>query len=110
MALGFKSESMALGPEGDVGEAPSVGSALNGNTGARCGLPGTSLAQPASRYRRGIQLSGGGWCILQRRGFPVVGRTRTLMVDKKPQNNATGARNSQMSICGYLGEALPKLF
>lgn len=100
---------MAPGPEGAAGEAPSVGSALNGNTGARCGLPGTSLAQPASRYRRGIQLSGGGWCILQRRGFQAVGGTRTRMVDEKPQNNATGARNSQMSICGYLGEALPKL-
>lgn len=98
MALGFKSESMALGPEGAAGEAPSVGSALNGNTGARCGLPGTSLAQPASRYRRGIQLSGGGWGILQRRGFQAVGRTRTRTLDEKPQNNVTGARNSQKSI------------
>lgn len=83
-----------------------MGSALNGNTGARCGLLGTSQAQLASRYRLGIQLSGGGWCILQRRGFKTVSRMRTL--DKPPQNNVTGAQSTPMSICSYVGEAFPK--
>lgn len=47
-----------------MGEEPSVGRALSGNTGVRCGLLGTSQAQTASCYRLGIQLSGGGWCTL----------------------------------------------
>lgn len=48
-----------------MGKAPSVGRALNENTGVRCGLLGLSQAQLASlMLQTRIQLSGGGWCIL----------------------------------------------